>query len=48
MDWDLTIFLHWPHDRFALGWDVIYPDKEYLYSTLRVYLFFITFNLNLY
>jgi len=26
-DWELTIELHWPHDRFALGWDYIAPDK---------------------
>ena len=38
-DWELTIELHWPHDRFALGWDYIAPDRTYNYSTVRLYLF---------
>jgi hypothetical protein len=45
-DWELSIELHWPHDRFALGWDYIAPDRTYNYSTVRLYLFFITFTLD--
>jgi hypothetical protein len=45
-DWTLSIELHWPHDRFALGWDYIAPDETYDYSTFRLYLLFITFTLD--
>jgi hypothetical protein len=45
-DWELSIELHWPHDRFALGWDYIAPDEIYDYSTFRLYLLFITFTLD--
>ena len=43
MDWSLEIAFHWPHDRFALGWEYMSPDDEHKFSTLKVYLFFITF-----
>jgi hypothetical protein len=45
-DWALSIEFHWPHNRFALGWDYIAPDREYDYSTARLYLLFITFTLD--
>jgi hypothetical protein len=45
-DWELTIELHWPFDRFALGWDYIAPDEEYNYSTSKLYLLFITITLD--
>jgi hypothetical protein len=43
-DWVLEIAFHWPHDRFALGWDTIAPTEEEPFSTLRVYLLFVTLN----
>jgi hypothetical protein len=46
MNWNLEIAFFWPHDRFALGWEYMKPDCEYTYSTLKVYLFFITFTLD--
>ena len=42
----LEICLHWPHDRFALGWEFIQKDEEYNYSTLRLYLLVITLTFN--
>jgi hypothetical protein len=45
-DWELKIEFHWPHHRFALGWDYISADEEYDYSTSRLYFFFITFTLD--
>lgn len=48
MNWTLEIALHWPHDRFALGWETIGPDEENPFSTFRLYLFFMTLTLNIY
>lgn len=45
-DWELEIAFHWPHDRFALGWEYIKPDSEFNYITVKVYLLFITFKLD--
>lgn len=33
----ITIKFHWPHDRFALGWEIFYPDAEY--ETTEVVIF---------
>jgi|TARA_R110001592_G_scaffold352599_1_gene650619 hypothetical protein len=38
MDWQLEIAFHWPHNRFALGWEYIAKDEEYDYSTIKLYL----------
>ena len=46
IDWDLTIETHWPHDRCAIGWEYIAPDKTFQYTTIKLYLIFITFTLD--
>jgi len=46
-DWQLTIQFHFPHDRLALGWEVMHPDKEHNYYTFRVYLFIATLTLDI-
>jgi hypothetical protein len=46
MDWHLDIGLHWPHDRFALGWEYIGVDDEYDYRTFKLYLLCLSFTLN--
>ena len=45
-DWTLEIAFHWPHNRLALGWETIMPDEEYNYSTIKVYLLFVTLTLD--
>jgi|TARA_R110001632_G_scaffold124205_1_gene236929 hypothetical protein len=45
-NWELEIAFHWPHDRFALGWETMFPDEKYNYTTVKVYLFFVTFTLD--
>jgi hypothetical protein len=45
-NWQLEIAFHWPHDRFALGFESMAPNKEYNYSTIKVYLFIVTFTLD--
>lgn len=37
-DWKLSITFHWPHDRFALGWQTVKPEDEAPYWTLTLYL----------
>ena len=46
MNWSLEIAFHWPHNRCALGWEHMTPDDECEYSTLKVYLFIVTFTLD--
>ena len=46
-DWELEIAFHWPHARLALGWEFMRPDSEYDYSTVKLYLFFVTFTLDI-
>jgi hypothetical protein len=44
----LEIAFHWPHDRFALGWDTVNPTEEQPFFTLTFYLLFITLTLDIY
>ena len=46
-DWQLEIAFHWPHNRFALGWDFIAPDEEADYTTIKMYLFIVTLTLDI-
>jgi len=45
-DWELTIEFHWPHSRLALGWEYIAPDETFQYTTIKLYLIFITVTLD--
>jgi len=38
MNWELELNLHWPHDRFALGWQYIGEDEK---EPLRSYILFL-------
>jgi hypothetical protein len=40
--WQLEVNLHWPHNRFALGWEYIEPIKTENFSTYTLYLFIMT------
>lgn len=42
----ITIKFHWPHDRFALGWEMIDADEEFPYRTVTLFLLFITIDIN--
>jgi len=46
MDYSVTFSAHYPHDRFAIGWEYIAPSKEYQYNTITIYLFIITLNID--
>jgi hypothetical protein len=45
-DWELEIAFHWPHQRLALGWEIINPNEEYNYTTIRLYLLVVTLTLD--
>lgn len=42
----IEIVLHWPHDRFALGWEYMQADEKYEYRTLKLYLSIMTMTIN--
>jgi len=46
-EWNLTLVLHYPHDRFLLGWEYMAPDEDYDYTTFKLFLFITTFELNI-
>jgi hypothetical protein len=46
MDWTIKFSAHYPHDRFAVGWEYIAPSKDYTYHTFTIYLFIITVNID--
>ena len=45
MNWNLEIGFHWPHHSFMLGWEIMEEDDKHDYSTYKLYLFFVVFNL---
>ena len=45
-NWELEIAFHWPHNRFALGWELINPSKEFNFTTYKVFLLFVTLTLD--
>ena len=47
MDWQLRIIFSLPHQRMALGWEVLNPSDEFPYQTLKLYLLLITIELDL-
>jgi hypothetical protein len=46
MGWELEISLHYPHNKFMLGWEVLQPDMEFNYTTIKLSLFIVTFTLD--
>ena len=46
MNYEINIVGHFPHDRFALGWEYIGQDSEYSYNTFTLYFFIFTITIN--
>lgn len=44
----LSVGFHWPHDRFALGWETIGPTEEQNVHTYSMFLLFMTITLDIY
>jgi len=47
MDWQLEISFHWPHDRLAIGLEVLHPDEKFDYTSYVLFLGFITITLDI-
>lgn len=47
MGWVLKMGFHWPHDRFCLGWEYMSPDEKNDYTTIRLFLFILTLELDI-
>lgn len=37
---------HYPHDRFALGWEYISSDEDFTYKTITLYILIFTITIN--
>ena len=48
MNWELTLAFHWPHDRFAIGWEYIGPSKTENINTFSVFLLICTVSVHIY
>jgi hypothetical protein len=46
MEWQLEIAFHWPHDRLALGWEVMHADEKYNFDTYVLYVGIMTITLD--
>jgi hypothetical protein len=46
MEWQLEIAFHWPHDRLALGWEVMYADEQYNFDTYVLFVGIMTITLD--
>jgi hypothetical protein len=48
MDWTLYLILHWPHQRLALGWEMLEHTEEDPGITIKVFLGILTLRLEIY
>jgi hypothetical protein len=47
-DWNLTVLFHLPHNRLAIGWDIIQPEPDdFPYYTFTLYLGIFTISLDI-
>jgi len=44
--WELLFNFRWPHEGFSIGWDIFNPDEINDYTTVRIYLGFLTIIIN--
>lgn len=42
----IKIMFHWPHHRFAFGWEQIFADEEFDYNTFTLYFFVLTITID--
>ena len=46
MNWQLVISFHYPHDRFALGFETLEASEEEPFYTFRLFLLIATIDFN--
>ena len=42
MNWQLHVIFHYPHDRFAFGWEAMFANDEVPFNTYQIFLGIIT------
>lgn len=42
----IKIAFHWPHARFALGWEQLLPSEDYEYNTFNLFLLVFTISID--
>ena len=42
----IEIAFHWPHNRFALGWQILEPNKKEDYHSLEIFLLICSIQIN--
>jgi hypothetical protein len=47
MNWTLTLVAHWPHDRFALGFESLPSTEEVPFHTIQLFLLIFTIRLDM-
>ena len=45
-DWEINLYVSWPHDRCLLGWSFLHPDDQSDYNTLEFFLFIVSIQFN--
>ncbi len=43
----ILLVFHWPHDRLALGWEYLRPDQNHDFTTIKLFLFVMTLEIDL-
>ena len=46
MNYEIYIVGHFPHDRFALGWEYVAADDEFSYNSFTLYFLIFTITIN--
>jgi hypothetical protein len=47
MNWSVTLIAHWPHDRFALGFESLLSNEEVPFTTIQIFLLVFTIRLDI-
>ena len=46
MHWQITLTAHWPHDRLAIGWELLHASEEVPWTTVQLFLGVLTLRLD--
>ena len=46
MNWNVSLFFTWPHDRFLIGWTYLAPDNNDNYHTFEIFLTIVSLQVN--
>lgn len=47
MDWSVLLIAHWPHDRFAFGFEGLYANEEIPFDTYQIFLGIFTIRIDI-